>query len=202
MVNRKGPQWDSRLLIGYWHDANTRYAHPQSLVKEDWEPERRPAIIEYLQAGHQFATGMGYSYCRFGCTSPLLRRTEDPCQGEYREVKSSYVLITDGVAETRIQDASAYYIGEPAPMPNGCYHCCDDVWCWPEGLGHYVEFHGICLPDEFVAHAAARQFRPVQSVATPMIREDDRFWRAWCDVHAPLAYEPHCRACTSSARTA
>jgi hypothetical protein len=200
MANPNDRDWDSRLLIGYWHDGNTRYTHPQSLVQEDWEPERRPQIIEYLKAGYTFAESMGYSYCRFGCTSPFLRRTDDPSRGEYREMKIPYFVITDGVSETCINDASGYYISELGPMANGCHHCCDDVWCWPEGLCHYVEFHGICLPEEFVAHAASRQFRPVDSVPNPLIRNDDRFWRAWCDRNAPFAHEPQCRACNPPAR--
>jgi len=200
MVKRKDREWDSRLLVGYWHDDHTRYAHPQSLVREDWESERRPQIIEYLKAGYKFSGSGGFSYCRFGCTSRFLRLTDDPSQGEYREMKTTSRWTHNGVPQTRIVDESGYYISELGPMLNGCYNCCDDVWCWPEGLCHYVEFHRICLPEEFVAHAASRQFRPVDSVANPMIREDDRFWRAWCDSNACFAYEPQCRACNPPAR--
>ena len=46
------------------------------------------------------------------------------------------------------------------PTLNGFEMCGDDRWCWPSGLAHYVEAHAIRLPDEFVAHAAARQFQP------------------------------------------
>jgi hypothetical protein len=105
--------------------------------------------------------------------------TDDSSEGEYLEMK----------------DFSGYYIRKRIPMPNGCLVRCDDVWCWPDGLAHYVEAHGIRLPDKFVAHAAARRFRPVRSVSNPMIRWDERFWRRWCKANAPFAYEPQCHAC-------
>jgi hypothetical protein len=34
----------------------------------------------------------------------------------------------------------------------------DGTWIWPEGLAHYVEEHGICLPDEFLADARTSGF--------------------------------------------
>jgi hypothetical protein len=44
------------------------------------------------------------------------------------------------------------------PEFNGSADLCDDAWLWPDGLAHYVEHHLIRLPDEFVAHAASRDF--------------------------------------------
>lgn len=35
----------------------------------------------------------------------------------------------------------------------------DGEWVWPEGLPHYVERHGVILPEEFVATASARGWR-------------------------------------------
>jgi hypothetical protein len=42
----------------------------------------------------------------------------------------------------------------------------DGEWIWPEGLPHYVERHGVTLPEAFVAAAAARGWRvpPVDRV--------------------------------------
>jgi hypothetical protein len=112
------------------------------------------------------------------------------------EMKIPYLLITDGVEQTRISDESGYYVRRLGPMPNGSWICCDDAWCWPDGLAHYVEAHGIRLPDQFVAHVAARDFHPA-SAPKAVIEPDDRFWRDWCQVNAPFAYDPHCLACTS-----
>lgn len=36
----------------------------------------------------------------------------------------------------------------------------DGEWVWPEGLPHYVERHGVTLPDEFAAAAAVRAWIP------------------------------------------
>ena len=81
---------------------------------------------------------------------------------------------------------------------NGCLEYCDDLWFWPEGLAHYVEIHSIRLPDEFVAHAAGRNFRPAPPLRGLGIVEDSRFWREWCERNAPFAYEPHCLKCTGA----
>ncbi len=35
---------------------------------------------------------------------------------------------------------------------NGSAERTDGVYCWPEGLGHYVIDHQLRLPDEFVTH--------------------------------------------------
>ena len=49
-------------------------------------------------------------------------------------------------------------------LGNGEYT--DGEWIWPEGLPHYVERHGVTLPEEFVANAAARGWRvpPIDQV--------------------------------------
>lgn len=33
----------------------------------------------------------------------------------------------------------------------------DGIYCWPEGLSHYVGKHAVRLPDEFVEHARKNQ---------------------------------------------
>ena len=39
---------------------------------------------------------------------------------------------------------------------NGASEFTDGTYAWPEGLGHYVEIHGVRLPGEFVQHAKSR----------------------------------------------
>jgi hypothetical protein len=51
----------------------------------------------------------------------------------------------------------------------------DGVWVWPEGLAHYVEAHGVSLPDAFVAAVGRGVIRPAPADA----RIDDRPWLAW-----------------------
>jgi hypothetical protein len=183
----------ARTLIGYWHDTeDPPYSHPQPLVDHAWEPARRQRIIDYLESGRAYAYFCGHSYCRFGCTEPYWSKTDDPSKGEYREEKA--IVIRDGREETVLSVASGYYVQTVGRMHIGSRGFCDDVWCWPQGLAHYVETHGIRLPDEFVAHAAARGFRAAGAVPVP-IREDARLWRDWCSTNAPFEYETHCIAC-------
>lgn len=40
---------------------------------------------------------------------------------------------------------------------NGSGEYSDGTYEWPEGLAHYVQDHAVRLPEEFVAHARARQ---------------------------------------------
>src|SRR4051812_17721554 len=34
----------------------------------------------------------------------------------------------------------------------GSWDLTDGTWVWPQGLSHYVEVHGVVLPEEFVSH--------------------------------------------------
>ena len=36
----------------------------------------------------------------------------------------------------------------------------DGVWLWPEGLAHYVEVHGLPLPEEFIATMKGNSWQP------------------------------------------
>ena len=193
----KNTKATTRTLIGYWHDSRAeQYSHPQPLVDPAWETARRHLIVEYLKSGRAYGYGCGYSYCRFGCTAIAWMKTDDPSKGEYREMTTSYSVGTPGHMETVVEHDFGYYEKLVRALPNGTRYYCDDVWCWPEGLAHYVETHGIRLPDEFVAHVAARAFRAPDALTNPRhIAEDDRFWREWCRTNAPFEYESNCIAC-------
>ena len=185
-----------RLLIGYWHSTRARgYSHPQPLVDPAWERARRREIVTYLQSGRAFR-GSGHSYCRFGCTQEFLLKAGRPGEGEYwQSTRSDYFGKANGPAEAHPIDESGWYLKKAGALLNGCLELCDDMWCWPEGLAHYVEVHEIRLPDEFVAHAAARNFEPAAEVADTDFYIDDQFWRDWCEANAPFEYERHCVAC-------
>lgn len=51
---------------------------------------------------------------------------------------------------------------------NGCLEKTDGVFVWPEGLDHYVEFHNIKLPEEFIAHC-------LKNEKITEINEEDEF---------------------------
>ena len=55
----------------------------------------------------------------------------------------------------------------------------DGEWVWPEGLAHYVEHHGVYLPDEFVSRAVSGL--PPSSLPSPAFPRhlDFGFWLDW-----------------------
>lgn len=55
---------------------------------------------------------------------------------------------------------------------NGSLELSDGVYCWPEGLYHYVHDHGVGLPREFVDHV-------IFSSAELMNSEVDDSWWVW-----------------------
>lgn len=56
------------IAIGYWESSeNPEFIHPRRLVGEYSSPETRDALVAYLESGVEFASSLGYSYCRFRC---------------------------------------------------------------------------------------------------------------------------------------
>lgn len=53
-------------------------------------------------------------------------------------------------------------------------------WAWPEGLVHYVEHHGICLPEPFVRMVWASESLPPASRELGPALVDPAFWAGWC----------------------
>ncbi|MBW2526845.1 MAG: hypothetical protein JRI23_21860, partial [Deltaproteobacteria bacterium] len=55
----------------------------------------------------------------------------------------------------------------------------DGTWLWPDGLEHYVEAHGIVLPEALVARA--EQSASVADLTVdPQTPRTDRAWIEWC----------------------
>jgi hypothetical protein len=54
----------------------------------------------------------------------------------------------------------------------------DGEWAWPDGLSHYVESHGVALPEEFIATVVRNGCPPaaVDKSAEPSLD----FWIEWC----------------------
>ena len=178
----------TRIAIGLWHPDRHYGAglpHPQSLVSPGWEPQRRPQIVESLRAGHA-VRGNGLRFCIFGCRSVAWARTDDP---------------TKGMRKPELDDESegppGFWIAIDCCYTTGWVELSDGVWLWPDGLAHDVEAHGVRLPDEFVAHAAARDFRPPkpepESNGDFVVQHE--FWTDWCRKNARFEYEPNCVEC-------
>lgn len=63
----------------------------------------------------------------------------------------------------------------------GCRDLADLRFVWPEGLAHYVEVHGVDLPDHFVTHVLATKTPPLIDWKA-RAREgliSDQAWIAW-----------------------
>lgn len=57
----------------------------------------------------------------------------------------------------------------------GCREYTDGEWIWPEGLVHYVNTHGILLPEEFIACATStRHSQPDNDRSASL-----EFWISW-----------------------
>ena len=176
------------IQIGHWHSSRLFTAglpHPQGLVSPRWERQRRAQIVEYLRAGHA-VRGNGVSYCMFGCRSVAWRRTDDPTQG----VRKPELDAESG-------EPPGFWIGVDWGYSIGCLELSDGVWLWPEGLAHYVDVHGVRLPDEFVNYAAARDFRAPEpeTELNGKIVVKEEFWSDWCRKNARFEYEPNCSQC-------
>lgn len=61
---------------------------------------------------------------------------------------------------------------------NGSAEMTDGVYCWPEGLAHYLDVHEVRLPDEFVTHVHDAQ-NPMDMAPPPSFDELGQRDRSW-----------------------
>lgn len=54
---------------------------------------------------------------------------------------------------------------------NGSLELTDGTYIWPEGLAHYVDAHGVRLPEDFVRHVG------LVRAAHEDAEVDERWWR-------------------------
>ncbi|BCS31392.1 hypothetical protein TBR22_A05930 [Luteitalea sp. TBR-22] len=73
----------------------------------------------------------------------------------------------------------------------------DGTWVWPEGLSHYVRWHGVSLPEAFVAHMAAHDFTvPIDDLSRHhSMPVSDDLWREWAHRQGPYRAIACCYAC-------
>lgn len=73
----------------------------------------------------------------------------------------------------------------------GCREFTDGEWVWTEGLVHYVQNHGVILPDEFIASATSG--KTPQKPSTENVALD--FWVDWASRRRlPTTHERLARA--------
>jgi hypothetical protein len=75
---------------------------------------------------------------------------------------------------------------------NGSKELSDRVFSWPEGLPHYLQHHGVRLPDEFVAHATTgdRSWLALPTPAFDHLGQRDRSWPGPGAPHAQRGHQP------------
>ena len=64
----------------------------------------------------------------------------------------------------------------------GCSEMTDGVWIWPDGLAHYVEVHGVPLPEEVIETMRANSWVPPVELPASADRRwetDSSFWEEW-----------------------
>ena len=143
--------------VGYWADDSELGRRVAGLWRERRTGEREillPDPVAILAAcGPRAADPRVLQYLRSAVKS-------DPCMG------FSWCRFRCGVPDRTM----------------GCCDQSDGTWMWPEGLSHYVEVHGLLLPDEFVATMEANSWRPPPEVRALFGREtkvDPLFWEEW-----------------------
>lgn len=83
---------------------------------------------------------------------PDPRDLVDPAwDQEERDVVGTY-LANGTISRTYMGYSPCRICGQN----NGATEFTDGVFAWPAGLAHYVDEHGVRLPQEFVEHAVAR----------------------------------------------
>lgn len=85
---------------------------------------------------------------------------------EERDLVASY-LRTGLVARTYMGYSRCRFCGRN----NGDSELSDGHFVWPDGLSHYVEDHGVRLPDRFVKHV----LKMIDGLETT--QRDERWWR-------------------------
>ena len=79
----------------------------------------------------------------------------------------------------------------------GSWDLTDGTWVWPQGLSHYVEVHGVVLPEEFVSHVLSG---PVPMKPDPPHTYDFDYWTSWSSARRTPAFADSLRAAALAAR--
>ena len=80
----------------------------------------------------------------------------------------------------------------------GCREFTDGEWVWPEGLAHYVEAHGVLLPEDFVSRAMATQ--SAQPGGSDKVSLE--FWVSWAKPRQSVSIRQRLSDALAAARMA
>jgi hypothetical protein len=54
----------------------------------------------------------------------------------------------------------------PSEVPTSCWQS-DGVWLWPKSLTHYLYWHSVVLPEQFVEHIRNQNYIPPAETGVP-----------------------------------
>lgn len=90
------------------------------------------------------------------------------------------------------------------PILLGSAEFTDGEWAWTEGLAHYVEEHGVTLPEEFIQRAVRLGTPPAISNLQSGFPDLESgmsldYWSAWCNAHRSGPLRKHLRKARAKA---
>ena len=132
-------------LLGYWRLELPETAYNEALVRAVFgEVEAESVIAEFARADERLHDEMLQWPDALMLVDPNWREDERRRIGEYLQ-RGTRVNQMRGLSPCRFCERH-----------NGSAELTDGVYCWPEGLAHYVSEHDVRLPEEFVGHALSQ----------------------------------------------
>ena len=141
------------LLLGYWSSTNPAQLHPGLTDKQHADSKRVRDEARRWPDANDFVD-------------------HDWAQGE-RQMVADYLERGTLVNQYRGHSSCRF-----CKRRNGSAELTDGVFCWPEGLAHYVWDHNVRLPGRFVAHVHVSPCR-LRDAPRPAFLESGHRDRAW-----------------------
>jgi hypothetical protein len=152
-----------RRMVGYWIDDRD-----ESVDYSQRRPGRISAVVRPLESRLPHPAAI-IAAC--GVTARDARVVQYLCNA-VRDLWCagySYCRLRCGVPDSQM----------------GSFEHTDGIWSWPEGLAHYVDVHGLPLPEEFLATMRAHEWHPPQDVTgVAYAGRDIAFWQEWAARHS------------------
>lgn len=170
-------------LLGYWRlelPEPDPASYNEAFVRAVFGQDQAESIIaECVRDDEHFRDQMLQWPDAMMLVDPNWREDERRRVGEYLQ-RGTRVNQMRGLSECRFCERY-----------NGSAELADGVYCWPEGLAHYVSEHDVRLPGEFVGHALSQPPVPpgLPSPTFDELGQRDRSWPGPSFAHLLLAPE-------------
>jgi len=171
-----------------------------AILREQTTAENLPEILQRLPRGladalqdsmsrYPALLGVGYWYSPPWLRIPRNDRFPDPTllvdpawRTQERQQIVAYLETGWEYMDWRGLSYCRFHCGiDEAKMGSHCIT--DGEWVWPEGLAHYVAYHHVRLPDEFIASMQRGDWKVPTGKSEPnwftSSEPDYSFWIAW-----------------------